>query len=81
MLKRVDNAVYEAFSAGEGVETGFNVMGVSNEGVGYSVDEFNADLVTAEMRAEVDAAAVKIASGELMVHDYSSDETCPALDF
>jgi basic membrane protein A len=81
MLKRVDNAVYEAFTAGADVETGFNVMGVSNEGVGYSVDEFNADLVTAEMRAVVDAAAVKMASGELAVHDYSSDETCPALDF
>ena len=53
----------------------------SNEGVGYAVDEHNADLVTAEMRAEVDAAAVKMASGELVVHDYSSDETCPALDF
>jgi len=81
MLKRVDNAVYEAFSAGVDVETGFNAMGVANEGVGYALDEFNAELVTAEMAEMVDAAAASIAAGELAVHDYSSDETCPALEF
>ncbi|MCF2906574.1 BMP family ABC transporter substrate-binding protein [Octadecabacter sp. CECT 8868] len=81
MLKRVDNAVYEAFAAGDGVEVGFNVMGVANEGVGYALDEFNSDLVTAEMQAMVDEAAASITSGELMVHDYMSDETCPVLEF
>jgi len=81
MLKRVDNAVYESFAAGEGVEAGFNVMGVANEGVGYALDEYNADLVSAEMQAMVDEAAAAMVSGELMVHDYMSDETCPALEF
>ncbi|AKS45066.1 nucleoside-binding protein [Octadecabacter temperatus] len=81
MLKRVDNAVYESFVAGEGVETGFNVMGVANEGVGYALDEHNADLVSAEMQAMVDEAAAAMVSGELAVHDYMSDETCPALEF
>ena len=81
MLKRVDNAVYEAFTAGADVETGFNAMGIANEGVGYAVDEFNAELITTEMAAMVDAAAASIASGELAVHDYSSDESCPALEF
>ena len=81
MLKRVDNAVYESFTAGVDVEPGFNVMGVANGGVGYALDEFNADLVSAEMQAMVDEAAAAMASGELMVHDYMSDETCPALDF
>jgi basic membrane protein A len=81
MLKRVDNAVYEAFMQGEALETCFNVMGVANEGVGYALDEFNADLVTADMQAAVDAAAADIAAGTLAVHDYSSDESCPALTF
>ncbi|MBU2991807.1 BMP family ABC transporter substrate-binding protein [Octadecabacter sp. 1_MG-2023] len=81
MLKRVDNAVYEAFAAGADVEVGFNVMGVANEGVGYALDEFNAELITAEMQAMVDEAAAAITSGELMVHDYMSDETCPVLEF
>ncbi|WP_019954604.1 BMP family ABC transporter substrate-binding protein [Yoonia vestfoldensis] len=81
MLKRVDNAVYEAFTQGEALETGFNVMGIANEGVGYALDEFNADLITADMQAAVDAAAAEIAAGTLMVHDYTSDESCPALTF
>jgi basic membrane protein A len=81
MLKRVDNAVYEAFMAGEDLETGFNVMGVGNGGVGYALDEFNAELITAEMQAAVDEAAAAIAAGELTVHDYTSDESCPAISF
>ncbi|MGR3485343.1 MAG: BMP family lipoprotein [Paracoccaceae bacterium] len=81
MLKRVDNAVYEAFTAGEEVETGFFAMGIENEGVGYAMDENNAELVSADMRSTVDEAATQIASGELMVHDYMSDESCPALQF
>jgi basic membrane protein A len=81
MIKRVDNAVYEAMAAGADVETGAQVMGVENEGVGYAVDEHNQDLITAEMQAAVDEAAAQIASGELMVHDYTTDETCPAIQF
>ena len=77
MVKRVDNAVYEAMKAGDALETGINVMGLSNGGVGYAVDEFNEALISDEMKAAVDAAAEKIASGELMVHDYMSDNTCP----
>ena len=81
MLKRVDNAVYDAFKAGADVTPGIDAMGVANEGVGVAMDENNASLVTPEMTAAVDAAAAKIASGEITVHDYSSDDSCPALTF
>lgn len=81
MLKRVDNAVYEAFKEGENLTPGINVMGLANDGVGYAMDENNAPLVTAEMQATVDAAAAKIKSGEIAVHDYMSDNTCPAATF
>jgi len=81
MLKRVDNAVYDAFMAGTDLETGFNVMGVGNGGIGYALDEYNAELITAEMQAAVEEAAAAIASGELTVHDYTSDESCPAISF
>ncbi len=81
MLKRVDNAVYESFAAGVDVEPGFNVMGISNGGVGYALDEYNAELVSDEMKAAVDAAAEAITAGELVVHDYMSDESCPVLEF
>ena len=81
MLKRVDNAVYEAFKEGEALTPGINVMGLANDGVGYAMDEHNAALVTPEMQAAVDEAAAKIKSGELVVHDYMSDNTCPAATF
>ncbi|MGB7241187.1 MAG: BMP family ABC transporter substrate-binding protein [Sulfitobacter sp.] len=81
MMKRVDNAVYQAMTDGPGMEKGFNVMGIANGGVGYAMDENNADLVSADMQASVDAAAAKIGSGELAVHDYMSDDSCPDLSF
>ncbi|WP_298837576.1 BMP family ABC transporter substrate-binding protein [uncultured Roseobacter sp.] len=81
MMKRVDNAVFEAFSDGPGLETGFQVMGLANGGVGYAMDENNASLVSAEMQASVDDAAAKIAAGDVAVHDYMSDDSCPALNF
>ena len=77
MVKRVDNAVYEAMTAGPEMETGIEVMGISNDGVSYAMDEHNESLVTDEMKTAVDEAAEKIASGELEVHDYRSDNTCP----
>ena len=81
MLKRVDNAVYDAFKAGTDLEPGFNVMDLSNGGVGYALDEFNASLITDEMKAAVDAAAMKIQSGEISVVNYNQAESCPVLDF
>jgi len=69
MLKRVDNAVYQAFEDGAGMETGFQVMGVGNGGVGYAMDEHNAELVSGDMQSAVDEAAAKIADGSLAVHD------------
>ena len=81
MVKRVGNAVYDAFMDGPGLSTGFRVMGIANGGVGYALDEHNASLVSEDMKAKVDAAAARIADGELVVHDYMADNTCPALNF
>lgn len=81
MLKRVDNAVFEAFTDGPGLETGFRVMGLANGGVGYAMDEFNKDLVDANMQNAVENASKKIAAGDLTVHDYMSDDSCPVLTF
>lgn len=81
MMKRVDNAVYDAFKAGEDLEPGFNVMDLSNGGVGYAMDDNNAELINADMKAALEEAKAKIAAGEISVHNYNSDESCPALDF
>ena len=78
MMKRVDNAVYEAFKEGADMKPGVNVMDLKAGGVDVAMDDNNAKLVTPEMKAAVDAAAEKIKSGEIQVHDYSTDNTCPA---
>ncbi len=77
MVKRVDNAVYEAFTEGADLKTGVNVMDLKSGGVDVAMDDNNAALVTPEMKAAVDAAAEKIKSGEIAVHDYMADNTCP----
>jgi basic membrane protein A len=81
MVKRVDVAVYNAFKEGENLTPGVQVLDLKAEGVGYAMDDNNAKLVTPEMKAAVDAAAEKIKSGELVVHDYMADNTCPAASF
>ena len=77
MLKRVDNAVYAAFTEGAEMTPGINVMDLKAGGVDYAMDDNNAKLVTAEMKTAVDAAAEKIKSGEIAVHDYMADNACP----
>ena len=83
MMKRVDNAVYDAFTAADAgnFATGIQVKDLSSDGVGVAMDENNADLVTAEMQEAVDAAKADIIAGNLAVHDYTSDDSCPALSF
>jgi basic membrane protein A len=81
MLKRVDVAVYDAMSAGADLETGFMGLSLADDGVGYAMDENNAELVTEDMTAAVEEAKAGIIAGEIEVHDYSSDDTCPVLEF
>lgn len=77
MIKRVDNAVFEAFTEGGNLAPGLKVMDLASEGVGYALDENNAALVTPEMKAAADKAATEISAGTLKVHDYMADNTCP----
>jgi len=77
MLKRVDNAVFEAFSQGVDLETGNFVMDVASGGIDYALDEHNAGVFTDEIKAAVDAAKAGIIDGSIAVHDYRSDDSCP----
>lgn len=79
MLKRVDVAVYNAFKdVNDGNwSTGFSVLGLKEGGVDYAMDENNAPLVDDDMKAAVEDAKAKIISGEVEVHDYMSDNSCP----
>ena len=78
MVKRVDNAVFDAFTQGDKLEPGTRLMNLAESGVDVVVDDANKDLVTPEMQAAVDEAKAKIAAGEIKIHDYMTDNTCPA---
>ncbi len=79
MVKRVDVAVANALmDAKEGkFTTGYQTLGLAENGVGYAMDENNASLVSEEMKAAVEAARTDIISGKIKVHNYASDMSCP----
>lgn len=79
MLKRVDVAVHNAFTDARNGEftAGINVLGLAEDGVGYALDDDNAALITDEMKAAVEEAKAKIIAGEIAVHDFMSDNSCP----
>jgi basic membrane protein A len=79
MLKRVDVAVYNAFSDANGDKFtyGFNSLGLAENGVDYAMDDNNAKLVDQAMRDAVEQAKADIIAGKIVVHDYMSDEKCP----
>ncbi|HLP67397.1 MAG TPA: BMP family ABC transporter substrate-binding protein [Rhizobium sp.] len=79
MVKRVDLAVYNAYSDAKGdkFSAGVQALGVKEDGVAYALDEHNAKLVTDEMKAAVEKAKADIIAGTIKVHDYMSDNSCP----
>ncbi len=78
MLKRVDVAVYDAFSTDLGeIETGIHFFGLEEDGVGYALDEYNAELISAEMQATLAEARASIIAGDIVVHNYSETGSCP----
>ncbi len=78
MLKRVDVAVYNSFSEGMDLATGVVVLGLKEDGVGYAMDENNQDLISAEVLEKVEATKAAIINGDVVVHDYTMDDSCPA---
>jgi basic membrane protein A len=79
MYKLVGDAAYDSYEAAmNGTwDPAMRVLGLAENGVGYAMDEYNADLVSAEMIAAVEAARDAIIAGDIVVHDYTSDNTCP----
>jgi basic membrane protein A len=79
MIKRVDVAVYDAFTTAKdgAFKPGINVLGLKEDGVGVALDDNNKPLVTPEMLAAVDKAKADIIAGNIKVHDYMSDNQCP----
>ena len=67
LLKRVDNAVYDAFTAARAGtwQPGVRSLGLAERGVDYAIDDNNAALVTAEMRVKAEAARAEIIAGRI----------------
>jgi basic membrane protein A len=79
MLKRVDVAAYDTLkSAMDGkFEAGVQILGITEGGVDWAIDEHNKPLLTAAVIEAVEAARTKIKSGEIKVHNYEDDSSCP----
>jgi len=73
MLKRVDVAVY---NVAKDHKPGITALGLAEGGVDYAMDDNNAKLVTAAMKAKVDAAKADIISGKVKVIDYMAANGC-----
>ncbi|MFZ2648668.1 MAG: BMP family ABC transporter substrate-binding protein [Burkholderiaceae bacterium] len=73
MVKRVDNAIYNSSKKST---PGVTVLGLKEGGVDYALDQHNAKLVGAAMKAKVDAAKADIIAGKIKVADYMADNAC-----
>ena len=79
MVKRVDVAAYQYFmDTWKGAfSAGVVQLGLAEGGVDWAVDEHNRDLVAGEIEDAVAAAKEAIISGEIVVHNYEDDQSCP----
>jgi basic membrane protein A len=73
LLKRVDVAVFQAFS---GVKPGVTALGLKEGGMALAFDEHNAKLVSPAMRQRVEAVQRDIVAGKLAVVDYTVSNAC-----
>ncbi|MSU65998.1 MAG: BMP family ABC transporter substrate-binding protein [Opitutus sp.] len=73
-IKRVDVAVYKSFeSARQGTwQAGQVVLGLAEQGIDYSLDEFNRKVITPEMEKRLNQAKADIISGKIKVSEYKA---------
>jgi len=67
LLKRVDNAVYDAFVAARAGtwQPRVKSLGIAERGVDYAMDDNNKTLVTSAMRDKAEAARAEIIAGRI----------------
>jgi basic membrane protein A len=73
-LKRVDVAVYTVFAdARDGRwKPGSKVLGLAEDGVGYSLDQYNRKLITPAIEQRLDQARADIIAGRITVPEYKA---------
>jgi basic membrane protein A len=78
MVKRVDIVAYDTFKLAQGGtwEAGMTILGLKDGGVDWALDKNNASLISADMKAKIEAAKTDIIAGRIVVHDYMSSNSC-----
>lgn len=78
MVKRVGVAAYQTWEESQNGEWegGIKVLDLAAGGVDWALDEFNEDLVSAEMQSRMAEIRQAIIDGDIQVHDYSSNNSC-----
>jgi len=79
MFKLVGDAAYDSYEAAmnDTWDPALRVLGLAENGVGWALDEYNRDMISAEMEARVNEVRDSIISGDIVVHDYTADNSCP----
>ena len=72
MLKRVDQAVYSTIQEAQAGKFagGVKRFSLADKGIDYSVDEYNAKILTADVRKRADELKADIIAGKIIVPDY-----------
>ena len=72
MLKRVDEAVYSTIEDAQAGKFagGVKRFGLANKGVDYSVDKYNARILTEPVRKRADELKQEIMAGKIVVPDF-----------
>lgn len=77
MLKRVDVAVYETVQdflkskkESKPFDAGIRQFGLKNQGIDYSVDQYNAKVIDAATKKKADELKAQIIAGKISVPDY-----------
>jgi basic membrane protein A len=73
MVKRVEVAVRDALNAHK---PGLQVLGLKEDGVDYALDQYNAKLISPEVKKKVDAAKADVIAGKIKVADFMADPAC-----
>ena len=78
MVKRVDLAAYTTYDqALKGTwKSGITVLGLAEGGVDWALDDNNASLVNADIKAKMAAIRGDIVDGTIAVHDYMATNSC-----
>ena len=79
MVKRVDLAIYDAFTQVKNGtwKAGVTYRGLKDGGVDWALDKDNRAVVTPEIEKKVNEAKTNIINGKIKVIDYRAASSCP----